>query len=77
MPVRTGVALGMTPVWNQGMAVLACLDVKTALDVAKPSVVSWILSLTGFHGHAAAALLAELQDVQRSACLENCKTEYR
>ena len=47
---------------------------KTAFDVAKPSVVSKILSVTGVHGHVAAALLAEMQDVQGSACFENCET---
>ena len=34
---------------------------ETAFDVARPSVVSRILSLTGVHGHVAAALLAEIQ----------------
>ena len=37
---------------------IASLDVKTAFDVAKPSVVSKILSLIGTHGHVVAALLA-------------------
>ena len=45
------------------------------LDVAKPSVLSRIPSLTGAHGHVA-ALLAEMQDVQGSACFENCDTEF-
>ena len=40
---------------------VASLDVKTAFDVAKPSKVSRILSSTGVHGHAAAALLAKMQ----------------
>ena len=53
------------------------LDVKTAFDVAKPSVVSQILSLIGTHGHVVAALLAEMQDVQGSACFENCEPEFR
>ena len=52
-------------------------SVKTAFDVAKPSVVSKVLSLTGVHGHVVAALLAEMQDVQGSACLEDCQTEFR
>ena len=56
---------------------VASLDVKTAFDVAKPSKVSRILSSTGIHGHAAAALLAEMQDVQGSACFANCETEFR
>ena len=43
---------------------VASLDVKTAFDVAKPSVVSKILTLTGVHGHLTAALLTEMQDVQ-------------
>ena len=37
---------------------MASLDVKTAFHVAKPSVVSKILSLIGTHGHVVAALLA-------------------
>ena len=56
---------------------LASLDVKTVFDVAKPSAVSRILSLTGLHGHVAAALLAEMQHVPGSACFENCETEFR
>ena len=51
--------------------------VKTAFDVAKPCVVSRILSLTGVHGHVAEALLAEMQDVLGSACFENCETTFR
>ena len=54
---------------------MASLDVKTAFDVAKPSVVPKILTLTGVHGHA--ALLAEMQDVRGSACFENSETECR
>ena len=53
------------------------LDVKTACDVATPTVVPRILCSTGVHGHVAAALLAEMQDVQGSACFENCETEFR
>ena len=56
---------------------VASLDVKTAFDVAKPSVVSRILSSTGVHGHVAAALLAEMQDVQGLVCFANCETEFR
>ena len=43
---------------------VASLDVKTAFDVAKPSVVSKILSLIDTHGHVVSALLAEMQDVK-------------
>ena len=50
---------------------MASVDVKMAF------VVSMILSLTGVHGHLTAALLAEMQDVQGSACSENCETEIR
>ena len=50
---------------------------KTAFDVAKPSVVSKILTLTGVHGHLTAALLAEMQDVRGSASFENSETEFR
>ena len=56
---------------------MASLDVKTAFDVAKPSVVSKILSLIGTHGHVVAALLAQMQVVKGSACFENCETEFR
>ena len=58
-------------------AFMASLDVKTAFDVAKPAVVSKILSLTGVHGNLTAALLAEMQDVRGSGSLENCETEFR
>ena len=44
----------------------ASLDVNTAFDVAKPSVVSKILTLMSVHGHLTAALLAEMQDVRGS-----------
>ena len=56
---------------------LASLDVKTAFDVARPRVVSKILTLIGTHDHVVAALLAEMQDVKGSACFENCETEFR
>ena len=55
---------------------MASLDVKTAFDVARPAVVSKIPTLTGVHGHVAAALLAEMQDVRGSACFENSETEF-
>ena len=50
---------------------------KTAFDVAKPSVVPKILTRTGVHGHLTAALLAEMQDVRGSTSVENCETEFR
>ena len=56
---------------------MASLDIKTAFQVAKPSVVSQILSLIGTHDHVVAALLAEVQVVKGSACFENCETEFR
>ena len=56
---------------------MASLDVKTAFDVAKPSVVSQILSLIGTHGHVVSALLPEMQDMKGSAWFENCETEFR
>ena len=58
-------------------AFMASLDVKTAVDVAKPSVVSRILTLTGVHGHLTAALLAEMQDDREFARLENSETEFQ
>ena len=57
-------------------AFLASLDEKTAFDVAKFSVVARIFSLTRVHGHVAAALLAEIQGFQGSACFENCETQF-
>ena len=50
---------------------------KTAFDVARPAVVSKILTLTGVHGHVAAALVAEMQDVRGPTCFENSDTEFR
>ena len=47
-------------------AFIAALDVKTAFDVAKPSVV---------HGHLTAVLSAEMRDVGR--CFEKSETEFR
>ena len=49
---------------------------QTAFDVARPAVVSKILSLTGVHGPLSAGLLAEMQDVRGSASFENCETEF-
>ena len=50
---------------------------ENGVERAETSVVSRIQSLTGVHGHVAAALLVEMQDVQGSACFENCETEFR
>ena len=41
--------------YRYNTAFMASLDVKTAFDVAKPSVVSKILTLTRVHGHLTAA----------------------
>ena len=46
--------------YRYNTAFMASFDVKTAFDVAKPSVVSKILTLTGVKGHLTAALLAEM-----------------
>ena len=59
------------------LALVASLDVKTAFDVANPSVVSRILTLRGVRGHLTASLPAELQDVRGCACFENSETEFR
>ena len=56
---------------------MASLDVKTAFDVAKPSVVSKILTLTGGHRHLTAASLAEMQDVRGTASFKNSEAEFR
>ena len=61
--------------YRYNTAFMASLDVKTAFDVAKPSVVSRLLTLTDVHGHLTAALLSEMQDVRGSSCLENSETE--
>ena len=58
-------------------ALVASLDVKTAFDVATPSEVSKILTLTGVQSHLTAALLAEMQDVPGSTCFENSEPEFR
>ena len=63
--------------YRYSTAFMASLDVKTAFDVAKPLVVSRILTLTGIHGHVVAASLAEMQDVRGLACFENSETEFR
>ena len=63
--------------YRYNTAFMATLDVKTAFDVAKPSVVSKMLTLTGVHGHVTTALLPEMQDVGESACCENSETEFR
>ena len=62
---RTNLQPGM---YRYNAAFMASLDVKTAFDVAMPSVVSKILTLTGVPGHLTAAPLAEMQDVRGSSC---------
>ena len=52
-------------------ACVASVDVKMAFDVAKPTVVSQILTIMGTHGHVVAALFEEMKDVTGSACFEN------
>ena len=42
--------------------------------MAKPSVVSRILTCVGTHGHVVAALLEETKDVTGSGCFETCET---
>ena len=56
---------------------MAGLDVRTALHVAKCSVVCKMLTHMETHGHVAAALLEEMKDVRSSACFENSETEFR
>ena len=58
-------------------AFVARLDVKTAFDVAKPSVVSRLLTHMETHAHVVATLLEEVKDLRGSACFENCETEFR
>ena len=65
IPETLGMAGGtggtdLQPVYRYNTAFMASMDVKTAFDVAKPSVVPRILTLTGVHGHLTAALLAEM-----------------
>ena len=56
---------------------MASLDVRTAFDVARWSVVSRVLTYMGAHEHVVAALLEEMKDVRGSACFENSETEFR
>ena len=49
----------------KGKAFVGSLDVKTACDVAKPSVVSKILTLTGVHGWPAPLNVQECGPVQK------------
>ena len=56
--------------YRYNTAFMDSLDVKTAFDVAKPPVVSKILTLT-------VALLAEMQDVRGSASFENSETKFQ
>ena len=63
--------------YRYNAAFMASWDVKTAFGVAKPPVVSKILTLKGVHGHLTAALLEEILDVRGSACFENSETEFR
>ena len=73
-----GQKVDLQPEWYRyNTAFMASSDVKTAFDVARPAVVSKILTLTGVHGHLTAALLAEMQDVHRSASIDNSETEFR
>ena len=48
-----------------------------SLDVAKPSVVSRILTYMWIHWHVVAALLEEMKDGRGTACFENSETEFR
>ena len=52
------------------------LDVRTAFDMAEPSVVSRVLTSMEVQGHAVAALFEEMKDLRSSACCENCETEF-
>ena len=54
------------PFYRYNAGFMASLGVTTAFDVARPAVVSRILTLTGVHGHVTAALLAEMQDLRVS-----------
>ena len=56
--------------------VRASLDVRTALDVSKPSVVSRIPTCMVSRGHVVAALLEGMQAVM-VICFDNCGTEFR
>ena len=58
-------------------AVGACLDVRSAFDVAKPSVASRMMTYMATYGHVVAALLEERRDARVSACFESCETEFR
>ena len=56
---------------------VASLYVRTVFDVARPSVVSRILTCMRTCGHVVAALLDQMKDAKGSARFENCETEFR
>ena len=58
-------------------AFVAGSDVRTALHVAKCSVMCKILTRMVTNGHVVAALREEMKDVRSSACFENSETEFR
>ena len=71
---RDARVLGFFKYWN---AFVAGLDVRTALHVAKCSVMCKILPCMVTNGHVVAALLGEMKDARSSACFENSETEFR
>ena len=62
-----GVAGGFWEFLKSHTAFVASLDVRTAFDVAKPSVVSRIPTCMVTRGHVVAALLEGMQAVRASA----------
>ena len=59
-------------VGRQMTTFMASLEVRT-FDVAKPGVPSDVLASVGTRGHVVAALLEEMKDIRRSACLRTAR----
>ena len=58
-------------------AFVAGSDVRTALHVAKCSVICKILTCMVTNGHVVAALREDIEDARSSACFEKSETEFR
>ena len=71
---RDARVLGFFKYWN---AFVAGLDVRTALHVAKCSVMCKILPCMVTNGHVVGALREEMKDARSSACFENSETKFR
>ena len=75
MGVRIGEVRGFWGFLKSHTAFVDSLDVRTAFDLAKPSVVSRIPTCMVTRGHVLEALLEGMQAVM-VICFENCQTEF-